>query len=164
MSPGRLHRMLQIINDEADRMSTLVDDLLELTRAQSGHVQLQVVPTDLRELVERVTRSIEPLARARSQRVIREMPSSAMPLAVDPGRLERALQNLLANAQTYGRDGGLIHVRLRSESTTICIDVCDDGPGIPESDQHWGQDNPSLMPHRTPAPRTTVARTTGCRE
>ena len=42
---GPLHRMLQIINDEADRMSTLVDDLLELTRAQSGHVQLQVVPT-----------------------------------------------------------------------------------------------------------------------
>ena len=132
---GPLHRMLQIINDEADRMSTLVDDLLELSRAQSGHVQLRVTNTELRGLVERVTRSIEPLASARSQHVVCEVPARPVDLLVDAPRVERALLNLIGNAQKYGRDGGLLQVRLTDASPEIRIDVCDDGPGIPEADQ-----------------------------
>jgi K+-sensing histidine kinase KdpD len=133
--PGALHRMLQIINDEADRMSTLVDDLLELTRAQAGHLQLQFESTDLGSLVERVARSIEPLAAARAQRVLRDVPAEPVEAAVDAGRLERALQNLIANAQKYGRDGGAIDVRLTCDAATAQITVADDGPGIPEADQ-----------------------------
>jgi signal transduction histidine kinase/putative methionine-R-sulfoxide reductase with GAF domain len=133
--PGPLHRMLQIINDEADRMSTLVDDLLELTRAQAGHLQLQFESTDLGSLVERVARSIEPLAAARGQRVLRDVPAEPVEAAVDAGRLERALQNLIANAQKYGREGGVIDVRLSCEAATAQITVADDGPGIPEMDQ-----------------------------
>jgi signal transduction histidine kinase len=127
--------MLQIINDEADRLSTVVADLLELTRAQSGHVQLQMENTDLGRLVERVARSIEPLATAQGQRLHIDVSAGPVVASVDVVRLERALQNLLGNAQKYGREGGFINVTLGRDADSARIAVSDDGPGIPKADQ-----------------------------
>src|SRR6266516_2532289 len=68
-TPEPLHRMFVNVELAADRMAKLVDDLLELGRLQAGQVRLRVDRCDLRALVQRTARSVEPLARGRHQRL-----------------------------------------------------------------------------------------------
>jgi signal transduction histidine kinase len=121
----------------ADRMSSLVADLLELARFQAGRVGLQRQATDLRALAERAAAAIEPLAQARDQRVDVMLPAAPLIASADPDRLERALLNLLGNAQKYGRDGGRICLRLEQRGDEALFMVADDGPGILLADQPY---------------------------
>jgi PAS domain S-box-containing protein len=130
-----LHRMFVNIDLAADRMGNLVADLLELARFQAGRVGLQRQRTDLRALGERVAAAIEPLAAARAQRVQVALPDAPLIASADPDRLERALLNLLGNAQKYGRDGGLVGLRLEQRGAEALFAVADDGPGIPPAEQ-----------------------------
>ncbi len=133
-TPEPLHRLLDNINHEADRMATLVDDLLDLTRLEAGRLRLRCAPCDLRALTERSARAIESLARQRGQRVVLDLPKRPVSATVDAERLERALLNLLTNAHKYGRDGGTIHLSLARSPRELVFTVADDGPGIPETD------------------------------
>jgi PAS domain S-box-containing protein len=133
--PEPLHRMLANIDLAADRMGTLVSDLLELARFQAGRVGLQRRATDLRALAERVAAAIEPLAQSRGQRVAVVLPTAPLTASVDAHQLERALLNLLGNAQKYGRDGGRIGLCLEPGDAEVRFLVTDDGPGIPLADQ-----------------------------
>src|SRR5688500_513550 len=134
-TPEPLHRLLVNINHEADRMATLVDDLLDLARLQAGQLRLRAAPCDLRALAERAAGAIEPLARQRGQRVALDLPKRPVSALVDAERLERALLNLLGNAHKYGRDGGTIRLSLTRRPREAIFTVADDGPGIPEIDQ-----------------------------
>jgi PAS domain S-box-containing protein len=134
-TPEPLHRMFVNIDLAADRMGALVADLLDLARLQAGRVGLQRRATDLRGLAERVAAAIEPLAQARAQRVEVALPTASLNASVDPDRLERALLNLLGNAQKYGHDGGRICLRLEQHDAEARFVVADDGPGIPLADQ-----------------------------
>jgi PAS domain S-box-containing protein len=146
-----LHRLLENIHRESERMSTLVDDLLDLTRLQAGRLRLRTARHDLRTLVERLARAVEPLAERRGQRLVIDMPGRAVVATVDAERLERALLNLLVNAHRYGRDGGTICLTLRRRRHQIRFTVADDGPGIAEEDQ------PRIF-ERFYRPRTEAAR------
>jgi signal transduction histidine kinase len=130
-----LHRLLENIHRESERMTTLVDDLLDLTRLQAGRLRLRLAPSDLRALAERLARAVEPLAERRGQRLVLDLPRRPVLATVDAERLERALLNLLVNAHRYGRDGGTIHLGLKRRRRQILFTVADDGPGIAEDDQ-----------------------------
>lgn len=146
-----LHRLLDNIHRESDRMATLVDDLLDLTRLQAGRLRLRTAPSDLEALVGRLARTVEPLAERRGQRLVVDLPKRHIVATVDAERLERALLNLLVNAHRYGRDGGLIRLALRRRRREILFTVADDGPGIAEEDQ------PRIF-ERFYRPRTEAAR------
>ncbi|MBI2911414.1 MAG: hybrid sensor histidine kinase/response regulator [Chloroflexi bacterium] len=130
-----LHRMLANIDLAADQMARLVDDLLELTRLKAGRVRLRVAECDLRALAEQAARAIEPLAEERSQSLELLLPAEPVLAAADAERVERALLNLLGNAQKYGRTGGTIRLSLHSSDGEVIFSVADDGPGIPEPEQ-----------------------------
>jgi PAS domain S-box-containing protein len=130
-----LHRLLINIEESADDMARMVEDLLELTRLQAGRIELHREPADLREAVLRAVREIEPLAGARGQDVRLELPPGPLQSVVDIERLGRALVNLLANANKYGRDNGAIVVRLEERPREAVFSVIDDGPGIAARDQ-----------------------------
>jgi PAS domain S-box-containing protein len=130
-----LHRLLENIHRESERMTTLVDDLLDLTRLQAGRLRLRLAPSDLRALAERLARAVESLAERRGQRLILDLPGRPVPATVDAERLERALLNLLVNAHRYGRDGGTIRLSLKRRRRQIQFTVADDGPGIAAEDQ-----------------------------
>ncbi len=134
-TPEPLHRMLLHIDGATDRMTGLVDNLLELTRLQAGRVQLSPERCDLRALVLRSARAIEPLAQTRGQRVEVNVPATPLLALSDIERLERALLNLLSNAHKYGRDGGIIRLGLERRPGEAVLAVADDGPGIPAADQ-----------------------------
>lgn len=146
-----LHRLLENIHRESERMSTLVDDLLDLTRLQAGRLRLRAAACDLRTLAERLARTVEPLAERRGQRLVIDLPKRPVMASLDAERLERALHNLLVNAHRYGRDGGTIRLTLKRRRREILLTVADDGPGIAAEDQ------PRIF-ERFYRPRTEAAR------
>jgi PAS domain S-box-containing protein len=133
--PAPLHQMLANSEQAAERMTGLVDNLLELTRVQAGRVQLLYAPHDLRTLAERMADAIAPLARTRGQRVELDLPAEPTPALVDAQRLEQVLLNLLSNAHTHGREGGSIRLSLARCRGEVVLSVADDGPGISAGDQ-----------------------------
>jgi PAS domain S-box-containing protein len=133
--PEPLHRLLLNIDHEAGRMSTLVDDLLDLARLEAGRLRLTPIRCDLRSVAERSARAIEPLPGQRGQHLVLDLPRRPVSALVDPEWIERALVNLLTNAHKYGRDGGVIGLSLRRQAGELVFAVADDGPGIPEEDQ-----------------------------
>jgi PAS domain S-box-containing protein len=134
-TPAPLHRMFVNIDTAADRMHNLVSDLLEMARLQIGRIELHLDHCDLRLLARRAAAAIEPLALERAQRVVLELPPEPVRARVDAARLERAVLNLLSNAQKYGRANGTIRLRVERRPQQVLLGVSDDGPGIPADEQ-----------------------------
>ena len=130
-----LHRLLVNIDESADDMARLVEDLLELTRLQARRIELYREQTDLRDIVLRAVREVEPLAQARGQRIEVQIPSAPLLGWVDSERLRRVLVNLIGNANKFGRDQGCIRVQLDEHPREAVFSVVDDGPGISAPDQ-----------------------------
>jgi len=133
--PPALHRLLGNIDLAADELAKLIEDLLEMARLQAGRIELWRSQMDLRDVVSRAVRAIEPLAGARGQLLRLTMPDKPVVAEVDAERLGRVLRNLLGNAQKYGRENGRISVALEDCQNGLCISVTDDGPGIAAEDQ-----------------------------
>jgi signal transduction histidine kinase len=133
--PPSLHRLLANIDLAADELTTLIEDLLEIARLQAGRVELWRSSVDLRDVVGRAARGIEPLIHERGQRLVLTLPDQAAIASVDAERLMRVLRNLLSNAQKYGRDGGTITVSVETDNDDARLSVSDDGPGIPVAEQ-----------------------------
>jgi signal transduction histidine kinase len=134
-TPAPLRRMFTNIDGAADEMARLVEDLLELARLRAGRAPFSPLLSDLREVAERAARTIEPLAAERGQHLTLDLPDAPVWALVDPPRLERALQNLLGNAQKFGHAGGTIALSLRAAGGEAILAVADDGPGIAPEDQ-----------------------------
>ena len=133
--PPQLHRLLGNIDLAADELAGLIEDLLEIARLQAGRVELWRSDVDVRELVERAARGIEPLVHARGQNLALEVPEQPVRAPVDAERFGRVLKNLLGNAQKYGREGGRIGIRLEHGPDAVHLAVTDDGPGIPQAEK-----------------------------
>lgn len=133
--PPSLHRLLGNIDLAADELAKLIEDLLDMARLQAGRVELWRSRLDLRDVVSRAVRSIEPLAAERGQTLLLQLPEQSVLAEIDGERFGRVLRNLLSNAQKYGRDEGHIWLTLEDRPDEIRISVIDDGPGIAAEDQ-----------------------------
>ena len=133
--PAPLQRLLGNVDLAADELTGLIEDLLEMARLQSGRVELWRASVDLRDVIARAARALEPLIQARGQQLLFSPPAEPVIASVDAERLGRVLRNLLGNAQKYGREHGTISVTVeRGATNDACIAVTDDGPGIPQDD------------------------------
>jgi signal transduction histidine kinase len=133
--PPPLQRLLGNVDLAADELTSLIEDLLEMARLQSGRVELWRSSVDVWDVIARAGRAIEPLIQARGQRLLFSPPAEPVIASVDAERLGRVLRNLLGNAHKYGRENGTILVAMERGPTEVCISVTDDGPGIPPEDQ-----------------------------
>jgi signal transduction histidine kinase len=120
----------------ADRLSLLIQDLSELSRIESGALQLRPEKLDLNaflaSLLDEVsTRGAAPRVRLEAMPPI---PEGTCILA-DPLRLHQVLENLLSNALKFSPGDASVVLRLRLESQSLIWEVVDHGPGIPESEQ-----------------------------
>ncbi|HEX8968849.1 MAG TPA: HAMP domain-containing sensor histidine kinase [Chloroflexota bacterium] len=134
-TPPALHRLLGNIDLAADELARLIDDLLEIARLQAGRVELWRSRVDLRDVVQRSLRSLEPLIQSRGQHLIVTQPETPVVVHVDAERLGRVLRNLVSNAQKYGREQGTISVTTIATDDEVTVSVADDGPGIPAEEQ-----------------------------
>ena len=142
--------MLETMERNAERMQHLIGEVLDLARYRSGTIGLQLRQFDAAELAESAVATIRPLAESRNQAVELHVPDGPAPRVFgDRPRLDRALLNLVANAQRFAPDGGRITVRLSATSPSepderavaggadgwVRWSVSDDGPGISAQDQ-----------------------------
>ncbi|MFD8207265.1 sensor histidine kinase [Streptomyces sp. NPDC059695] len=116
------------IESEATRMTGLVEDLLLLARLDAGR-PLSYETTDLVPLVVDAVGDARAAGPDHHWRL--ELPEQEALVRVDGARLQQVLVNLLANARTHTPPGTKATARVRTEGTTVCVDVEDDGPGIP---------------------------------
>jgi phosphoserine phosphatase RsbU/P len=130
-----IHRLLGNIDLAADELATLINDLLEIARLQAGRVELWRSHVDLRDVASRAVRALEPLVQARGQHIRLSQPEEPVLVEIDAERMGRVLRNLIGNAQKYGSECGNIQVAVLTTADLVCIDVIDDGPGIPVEDQ-----------------------------
>lgn len=128
-------RGLKTAEEESIRMRMLLDDLLDLSRGDSGQLQLNQEVVDLGPLVEKVAVLSQSNLTDRRLEVLNNIPIHENSEALaDPGRLQQVLLDLIDNAAKYSAEGSLISLLLRSHPDGIAIDVKDEGIGIPESD------------------------------
>lgn len=125
---------LSIISDEADHLSELVDDLLDMSRIEAGNLEVRRQMCNLPELVERAAQRAHP--RPGKDLQVRLPPEMPM-LIADPNRIEVVLRNLIENAAKYNQGRGPITVSALWSDDEIVIRVEDEGPGIPaEHSEH----------------------------
>ncbi|MDJ0382430.1 HAMP domain-containing sensor histidine kinase [Streptomyces sp. G-G2] len=127
--PAEVRHALERIGSESQRMTRLVDDLLLLARLDAGR-SLEHEPVDLTLLILNATDD----ARAASpgHHWLLDLPEEPVTVTGDAHRLQQAIGNLLANARTHTPPGTDVTISLTTEQTTVCVDVSDNGPGIPD--------------------------------
>jgi len=133
-SPMR-ERMLSSIVRGAEALEKLVTDILEFGKMKSGVIELRREPADLGQLVRDVAALVSPAIKRKEQTLELHLPPSGPVAVIDGLRLEQALLNLLANANTYTSLGGNIAVRLQTDGDSVRVQVEDNGPGIPQEYQ-----------------------------
>jgi len=111
--PEGYKRAAQIIYDEAERMSRLVADLLELTRLEERELELAAEDIDLVSLIKSEIHKLEPLAQQRNLKVAFQKPPSLPGIVGDRARLTQILANLLDNAVKYATQGTTIHITIQ---------------------------------------------------
>lgn len=128
LTPENLNPILE----QNQMLTRLVDDLRTLALADSGKLDLVLVPTNLEELVIRLVERYSPQASARQISMQMERIDPLPILSIDPQRIDQILSNLLSNALRHTPDGGSVTVSLKRTSQNVSIAVQDSGSGIPE--------------------------------
>ncbi len=131
----RLQSMFGEIHHAGERMLSLVNDLLDVSKIDSTAGAIHVERTDLRVLIREVVREIDPLIRSKELLLIVNMPEQPMLTKVDPPRYQQVVRNVLANAIKFSP----LHSRIdivgdRTDSGELRVVVSDEGPGIPEAE------------------------------
>jgi signal transduction histidine kinase len=127
---------LSIIRNNSDRLTTLVSNLLDVARIESGTLTVKRSSLDLGRLVDDVSRSLRPAAEAKGQRLLVTHPPILPAVLGDAGHLAEIVTNLLSNAIKYTPAGGSIDVAVQALDGRIRIDVADSGIGLSPDDQH----------------------------
>jgi signal transduction histidine kinase len=125
-----------LIQEQAEQLEHLIEDLRTLTQAEAGEMTLELVPTDPIPLVERSIAAYEPQAARQDITLSFEMAGDVPPIMIDPDRFRQVLSNLLSNAlqNTPEPEGGQITTSIALNAEAVSFSVSDTGPGIPPED------------------------------
>jgi signal transduction histidine kinase len=133
-NPEEKDRALDIINRESQRLTHLVENVLQFSRAERDAVQLAPEPVRIDQLLRDTVDTFQPLARARGARVATVIEDPAH-VTVDPNALRQVVLNLLDNALKYGPTGQTVTVTLQLDQAVARVTVDDQGPGVPPADR-----------------------------
>jgi len=117
-----------------EQLGSLVEQLLELSKLESGAVPLARTPIVVGALFERVAAEWRPSTQARAIGLDLEVDPPGLVLQADEARVHQVLANLVANAVRHSPDGGRVVVRAHARSGTVELEVLDEGPGIPRAE------------------------------
>ena len=125
-----LPRAQAIIERQVEHMSHLINDLLDMARANIGKFKVDHQPVELSGVIATAVETCRPAIDARQQNFTVEMPSAALKVLGDSHRLVQIFSNLLDNASKYTPQGGAIGLSVAASDGTVVITVSDDGIGI----------------------------------
>ena len=127
---------LRIVVSESERLSRLVNQVLDMAKMESGQSEWQVEDVDLRQLAADAAQITAELFRKRDAALVLDLPERVPVIRADADRLKQVLLNLLSNAAKFVPEGrGEVRLSLREEPGHLRVLVSDNGPGIPEADR-----------------------------
>ena len=124
----------KIIYDESLRMGRLVNELLDLARMESGHIELNYKKVDIISFAERVMRKFQGLAKERDIHLSFHKSVDEKPMRIDPDRIEQVLTNLIDNAIRHTAQNGEVKIRVDALDSGAKFEIIDNGSGIPQED------------------------------
>ncbi len=130
---ARTQKASEIISRQVKHMTSLIDDLLDVSRVSRGLVTLERSALDPRQVIDNAIEQVRPLIDARHHRLQVVMPPGEAVILGDQKRLVQVISNLLHNAAKYSPDGANITLGMTVEPHTVAISVTDDGVGIHQS-------------------------------
>ena len=124
------------ISANANRLTRMIADLLDLSRIESGTVRLAHQTVSLPTLLEEITQEFFPLTQTKNQELLMETTGEDLPIWGDPDRLHQIVTNLIHNAHKFTPENGRIVVRACPDPPNhILLSISDSGPGIPQEAQ-----------------------------
>jgi signal transduction histidine kinase len=126
-----------LIERQVGQMTRLVEDLLDVSRAVSGHLRLQCERIDLCAVAAHAAQTVEFVMQQRNHRMTTAFPEAPLWLQADPTRLEQVFVNLLFNAAKYTEAGGEVELSVEREEDEATVRIRDTGIGIA----------PDVLPH-----------------
>jgi Na+/proline symporter/signal transduction histidine kinase len=127
-------RFLKIIQEESQRLTRLLDEILDLSFLESGRATFHIAPVDLAEVIDRALFSTEGMLKGSGVRVERVFEVDSLTVETDFDRIAQVVINLISNAIKYGRgDDPRVTIRLGPTADGAFLEVADRGPGIPDA-------------------------------
>jgi signal transduction histidine kinase len=126
--------VLAVMLQQSERLSRLIEQLLDLSRMDAGDAPLEVEPITLAPLIGRVVAEVAMARAGAGIDLTREVPDTLVPVHADRERLHQVLFNLLDNAVRFTQRGGHVRVVAAQRDGSCEVSVEDDGPGIPQSE------------------------------
>ena len=132
MPAEQRQQFLGIVVAETERLSRLVNQVLDMAKIESGHAEWHNTDVDLVALLRQAAQTVHELLRERGAELVLDLPAQAPLLRADPDRLTQVVLNLLSNAAKFVPPGrGRIELRLRAAPGALTVEVQDNGPGVP---------------------------------
>jgi two-component system phosphate regulon sensor histidine kinase PhoR len=126
---------LGFIASEAQRLTGIVDALLNVARLDAGDLQMELAPIDVRTVVSEVVTGVQESGAVNGHSIVVDLPTEPLDAAADRDKLRQILANLVDNAVKFSPDGGTVTVAARRKSGAVEVRVVDRGPGIPAAER-----------------------------
>jgi PAS domain S-box-containing protein len=126
---------LGYIASESQRLTQIVDALLNVARLDTGDLQVNLAATDVRDVVEQVIDTVSATASMNGHRFVVDLPDEPLSATADRDKLRQVCSILLDNALKYSPDGGTVTVGVERKRDTVEVTIADEGIGIPQADQ-----------------------------
>ncbi|HLZ10139.1 MAG TPA: ATP-binding protein [Chloroflexota bacterium] len=120
---------LMVIDEESDRLTALIEDLLQMSEIEAGVLRVDRQPVKISRLAQKIVKKLRTQTRDHqvSVNVVADVPETL----ADPRRIEQVLHNLIGNALKYSQDGSPVQVRVERRGADVLVSVRDQGIGIP---------------------------------
>lgn len=125
---------LKIIYSDSSRLARLIDDLLDLSKIESGKLKLTLKPTALEPVIKRIVSGLNKQAKDKSIKIQIDIPLYLPNILADEARIAQVLLNLIDNAIKYNQQKGVITISAKEKNKFVQVDISDTGVGIPEKD------------------------------
>ncbi|MCM8773815.1 MAG: cell wall metabolism sensor histidine kinase WalK [Candidatus Omnitrophica bacterium] len=129
-----LSEFISIIYNESNRLANLIDDLLDLSKIESGKMEMLLRPLEIINIVKKCVNILENKAREKSITVSLDIPKNLPKVLGDDKRLSQVFLNLLDNAIKYNQQGGSINISIFVKNRFLQVDISDTGIGISQKD------------------------------
>ncbi|PYI84699.1 MAG: hypothetical protein DME26_12835, partial [Verrucomicrobia bacterium] len=133
ISEAKRRVYLSVLNEETDRLTRLINELLDISRIESGGMQIQWRPVVLPDIVQRVFDTLA--VKANTVKLVKDFPPTFPSIVADPDKLEQVLVNLVGNALRYSPADGSVSVAGRRHEDGVILEVKDEGLGIAFAEQ-----------------------------
>ena len=131
--PASALRLIEIARNNADRLTTIVNDILDLEKISSGKIDFDLSPMSLNEVISSAVQEMMPFAVTHNTKLVMDLPDTDINVTADWSRMMQVLANLMSNACKYSTEGTDVTIKAETIGDMAIVYVQNFGPGVPEN-------------------------------